>query len=167
VSLRTILCSMVRQRQKVVLFLFSIALTMSGPLAVANPVGDFFKNVGRSISHLGKSKPPSRNARKTTTKDGDNKSETSPSATDDRRQAASSMPPDDRPMATPVDVRRAASATPDRVGRRDVPYGVAVPNRPGLVTSPYAPTQGYVDVRGFPSSAEVLDPFTGKIFLTP
>ena len=66
-----------------------------------------------------------------------------------------------------MDIRRAASAPLERNGRRDVPYGVAVPNRPGLVTSPYSPTQGYVDVRGFQSSTEVMDPFTGKIFLTP
>jgi hypothetical protein len=44
---------------------------------------------------------------------------------------------------------------------------VAVPNRPGLVTSPYAPNKGYVDVHAFPPSTEVLDPFTGKVFLTP
>jgi hypothetical protein len=48
-----------------------------------------------------------------------------------------------------------------------VPYGVALPNKPGFVTSPYAPTLGLVDVRAFPSSTEVLDPFTGKIFRTP
>lgn len=85
VLFRTILCSMVRSFQKVVLFLFFIGLAMSGPLAAADPVGDFFKKVGRSISHLGKTKAPSRNARKTTTKDGDNKGETS-AATDDQRR---------------------------------------------------------------------------------
>ncbi len=56
---------------------------------------------------------------------------------------------------------------PPTTQKRDLPYGVAVPNRPGLVTSPYAPDQGYVDVSAFPSSTEVLDPFTGKIFRTP
>jgi hypothetical protein len=158
---------MVRLLQKVVLFSFFIALALSGPIAAANPVGDFFKKVGRSISHLGKSKPPSRNARKTTTKDGEKKDDASASATDVRSQSASPVSPNGKPEPTPVDIRRAASAAPDREGRRDVPYGVAVPDRPGLVTSPYAPTQGYVDVRGFPSSTEVMDPFTGKIFLTP
>ena len=45
--------------------------------------------------------------------------------------------------------------------------GLTVPDKPGFVISPFAPNQGYVDVRSFPRSTEVVDPFTGKIFLTP
>jgi hypothetical protein len=48
-----------------------------------------------------------------------------------------------------------------------MPYGIPVPNKPGFVTSPYAPKSGLVDVRGFPSGTEVTDPYTGKTFLTP
>jgi len=51
--------------------------------------------------------------------------------------------------------------------KRDIPYAIPVPNKPGFVTSPYAPKQGLVDVRGFPSGTEVKDPYTGKTFLTP
>ncbi|MDQ6859733.1 MAG: hypothetical protein M3032_01050 [Verrucomicrobiota bacterium] len=62
---------------------------------------------------------------------------------------------------------RRATAERDADLHRDVPYGVPVSNRPGFVTSPYAPRAGIVDVRGIPSGVEVKDPYTGKVFLTP
>ena len=71
------------------------------------------------------------------------------------------------PTPIPMEVRPATVAPPDRRRSHDLPYGVAILNRPGLVTSPYAPNQGLVDVRAFPKSTEVMDPFTGKVFLTP
>jgi len=71
------------------------------------------------------------------------------------------------PAPVPMEVRPATVAPRDDRRSRDLPYGVAVLNHPGLVTSPYAPNQGLVDVRAFPKSTEVIDPFTGKLFLTP
>jgi hypothetical protein len=142
-----------------------LGLAFSGPVAEANGVGDFFKKIGQSFSKLGKSQPSPKS---TPHKTGSASERTSPTPS----QAPTANPANPpvqappSPTPTPVDIRPAALAPHAHV-RRDVPFGVAVPNRPGLVTSPYAPNQGYVDVRAFPPSTEVLDPFTGKIFLTP
>jgi hypothetical protein len=51
--------------------------------------------------------------------------------------------------------------------RGDIPYAKPVEGKPGFVTSPYAPTSGYVDVRGFPPGTEVKCPYSGKTFLVP
>ena len=57
----------------------------------------------------------------------------------------------------------------ERVISSSAPYPVAkkVPGKIGRVISPYAPKAGEVDVEGYPSGAEVKDPYTGKIFLLP
>lgn len=61
------------------------------------------------------------------------------------------------PPASPPPVRAA----------NGMPPGVPVPEKPGFITSPYAPTSGYVDVRGVPSGSEVKCPYTGRLFLIP
>ncbi|MEO7723671.1 MAG: hypothetical protein ABIU29_03150 [Chthoniobacterales bacterium] len=146
------------RRSTVLVCLFAFAL--SGPRAAANPVGDFFKKVGRSISNLGKKPAPKTKPRKSRPDERTKAREATPSPT----PSATVIP---TPTPTPLEIRPASSAPPDQQRPRDLPYGVAVPNQPGLVTSPYAPNEGYVDVSAFPSSTEVMDPFTGKVFLTP
>ncbi len=148
------------RRSAVVVCLFAVAL--SGPRAAANPVGDFFKNVGRSISNLGKKPAPQIKPRKSRPDEKKKAREPTPSPT-----PSATVTPTPTSTPTPLEIRPASSAPPDQQRPRDLPYGVAVPNRPGLVTSPYAPKEGYVDVSAFPSSTEVMDPFTGKVFLTP
>jgi len=67
----------------------------------------------------------------------------------------------------PTDVRWAKAASNGSDQKADLPYGTPVPGKPGLVTSPFAPDAGYIQVLGFPPGTPVEDPYTGKIFLTP
>jgi hypothetical protein len=48
-----------------------------------------------------------------------------------------------------------------------MPYGIPIPGRKGLVTSPYLPDGTYIDVSAFAPATPVKDPYTGKIFLVP
>src|SRR5205823_6263046 len=144
------------------LFLFTGQLTIS-----ANPIGDFFKRLGNSIAHPQNTPPPRRTTqKKNPSKQPGDTSKPVPSDTPPPALAPTNPP---LPTPTPVlqTVRTAGAAPAARGARRDIPYGIPVPNKPGLVTSPYSPKSGYVDVRGFPSGTEVKDPYTGKVFLTP
>ena len=137
---------------------------ITAPCADAGSLGDFFKALGNSIAHPGqKKKPPPP------------KSPTKKSSAATNQQNPD-YPPTPAPITTPLPTPsasttstpvRPASAPPTINSKRDIPYGIPVPNKPGFVTSPYAPKAGYVDVRGFPSGTEVKDPYSGKIFLTP
>jgi hypothetical protein len=71
--------------------------------------------------------------------------------------------PSTEAMATP-----APAAPPVKASKGDYPYGIPVPGKPGLVTSPYVPGK-VVDVSGMPPGTEVKDPYTDykKIFLVP
>ena len=154
---------MVRVLRRFALFLSLIAFASGEPSVAANPVGEFFKRVGRSISNLGKSPTPTPTPRRS--REDTQRSETVADKKDvPNPPSAMSLV---TPTPTPMEVRPATVAPTDRRRSRDLPYGVAILNRPGLVTSPYAPNQGLVDVRAFPKSTEVMDPFTGKVFLTP
>jgi hypothetical protein len=151
---------------KRVVFVLSVsAFLVGGHPAAGNPIGDFFKRLGNSIAHPRSSPAPRRNQQKSTT--GKKQNDNEQTAPQDTPPAVPSVPPPPPPTPTPLTVRAAAGVPPTKRLRRDMPYGIPVPNKPGFVTSPYAPKSGYVDVRGFPSGTEVKDPYTGKIFLTP
>jgi hypothetical protein len=60
-----------------------------------------------------------------------------------------------------------ASAAPAAKTKGDMPYGIPVPGRKGMVTSPYLPEGNYIDVSAFAPGSAVRDPYTGKIFRVP
>jgi hypothetical protein len=132
-------------------------LTMSDS-AEARSFGDFLKALGNSIAHPQNHPQKRSSERKTSAKS--TKQSASPSPSPNPGASVTATP-------TPLAVRTASAAPPTRGKKRDAPYGIPVPGKPGFVTSPFAPDGGFVDVRGFPPGTEVKDPYTGKIFLTP
>lgn len=153
-------------RKKFVILITAVTLVALADPADAGSLGDFFKALGNSLAHPSQKKK-SREAKKTASK----RSRTKGAAQE------ADYPPE--PTATPMalatptatapqmPIRVASLASQNRNPKRDIPYAIPVPNKPGFVTSPYAPKQGFVDVRGFASGTEVVDPYTGKVFLTP
>ena len=128
---------------------FGLSFAQAGPL-------DFFRRIRDSIAHP-------RHHQRTPTKTQSKDKGTTVKRNDVR-------PPElKEPEATetPEPVSTRASGVPAPRTRTDLPYGLPVPNKPGFVISPFSPNAGYVDIRGFPTGAEVKDPYTGKVFITP
>lgn len=87
-------------------------------------------------------------------------------------------PPEPSPSPSPAIQTETQQAPPSPSGEQspiptttttsqEMPYATPVPGKPGLVTSPFAPYAGYVDVRGYPPGQEVKCPYTGKLFRVP
>ena len=130
----------------------------------AGPFDDFFKSIRNSFARPAP-KPRAPQPRRTSRKQS---SEAPPSDASDT--SASQTSPSPTPVTAPpnpnnVHVAKATAARKNR--NSDLPYGIPVPGKQGLVTSPFSPDSGYIDVRSFSPGTEVKDPYTGKSFLTP
>jgi hypothetical protein len=125
---------------------------LSGHRANADPVGDFFKKLGQSISKAFQPHPTPHPTRKST------RSEAAPTSLGEP-----SKPAKEEITRTVLP----ASAAPADKAQGDMPYGIPVPGQKGMVTSPYLPEGNYIDVTAFVPGSAVKDPYTGKIFRVP
>jgi hypothetical protein len=135
----------------------------------ADPVGDFFKKVGQSISKAFQPQPATNQTRKKTT----TRSSRRPTSPQSNLVEASPTPLEQptelvkQEKVTPTVVVLRAVPVPPEKAKGDMPYGIPVPGHKGMVTSPYSPEGNYIDVSAFAPGSAVRDPFTGKIFLVP
>jgi hypothetical protein len=142
-----------------------VLLCLTGRCAKADPVGDFFKKVGQSISKAFQPQPTPAQTKKT-------RSSRRPGSRESNVIEGTPTPPEAPPSPAvkeekPTPAVLPASAAPAAKAKGDMPYGIPVPGRKGIVISPYLSEGNYVDVSAFPTGSAVRDPYTGKIFLVP
>jgi hypothetical protein len=145
----------VKRRCLALVILLSIFLSIANHAAKAGPFQDFFKTLRSAVARPKETPRPRRGTH--------NRKKTPPSD-------ASNSQTSEKPTPAPggqTEVRWAKAASNAGDQKADLPYGTPVQGKPGLVTSPFAPDAGYVQVLGFPPGSPVEDPYTGKIFLTP
>jgi hypothetical protein len=151
-------------------------LLFSGSFVNAGPVGDFFKKVGQSVSKPLRPQPEPQFQPPPQPQPTRPQPAKTPQAT--RRstsRAASAAAATPAAVAQPSTKEEESTKTVRSISAADLekakaglPYGIPVPGRKGMVTSPYTPEDGkYVDVTGFASGSIVKDPYTGKFFLVP
>ena len=145
---------------------------LSGPYVNAGPVGDFFKKVGQSISKplqpQPEPQPQSTRPQPANTPHATRRptSRVVPASAATSPAVAQPSHPSKEEEFTGT-VRRVSAADMEKA-KTGLPYGIPVPGRKGMVTSPYLPEEDkYIDVTGFASGSIVKDPYTEKFFLVP
>jgi len=133
---------------------------LSGQWVNADPVGDFFKKVGQSVSKAFQPQPKktTRASRQPASQES-NAGEAGPSA-----PGAPPKPAKEEKFTRTV---LPASPAPAEKAKGDMPYGIPVPGQKGMVISPYLPEGNYIDVSAFAPGSAVKDPYTGKLFRVP
>jgi hypothetical protein len=155
---------MKRSLRTIIVCLSVFTLLAATEVGEAGPFGDFFSSLRNSFARPAQ-KPQSPQSHRTSRKQNN---ETPPSDASDASNSQTSPSPTPAPAPPNRNNVRVAKATAARKnGKSDVPYGIPVPGKQGLVTSPFSPDSGYIDVRSFSPGTEVKDPYTGKSFLTP
>ena len=144
-----------RSLHTIVIWSSIFTLFTATDVAEAGPFRDFFRALRSATAHPGQKQRSHRSSRK------HNEAPSSDVSNSETSGSPVTAPPDEH------NVRVAKSTTEAKQGKSDLPYGIPVPGKQGLVTSPFSRDTGYIDVRGFPPGTEVKDPYTGKIFLTP
>ena len=141
--------------------MMSILLIDAATLPAQTDEAGPFQRLFRAMRH-GFNEP----RHKSTTRRSSHKEQAEETATPSNE--ASSAHASSESIAKPPSDRNTRSAT-RATGKKEngLAYGKPVPGKAGLVTSPYSPDSGYIDVRGFAPGTPVKDPYTGKIFLTP
>jgi hypothetical protein len=149
-------------------------LFLSGSFVNAGPVGDFFKKVGQSVSKPLRPQPePQAQPQPTRPQPTKTPHATRRSTSRAASAATGTSPAGAQPSHPPkgeelTGTMRRVSAADIEKAKAGLPYGVPVPGRKGMVTSPYMPEDGkYIDVTDFASGSIVKDPYTGKFFLVP
>ena len=146
---------MKRRRRVILMWLCISTLFTATEAANAGPFQDFFKTLRSAVAHPKETPRPHRSGHK-------HKKITSEDAPVGQTSGKLTSAVPGQP-----DVRWAKAASVATEEKTNLTYGTPVPGKPGLVTSPFAPDAGYVQVLGFPPGTPVEDPYTGKIFLTP
>ena len=152
---------MKRSLRTIVVWLSIITVITATDVAEGGPFRDFFRALRSAVAQPHEKPRPHRSGRSS---QSSHKHDKTP-RTDALNSQTSGSPVPAPPGRPDVRVAKAASGTNQQ--KSDLLYGTPVPGKPGLVTSPFAPDSGYVDVTGFPPGTQVEDPYTAKIFLTP